>query len=156
MLRQPVCLVCALVAAFVGLQWMGGLPPAAGADAAPATPEPVEKSMHEFMEYVFEPGYKRLKPLLAAEPKENAAWKGIKGDALTLAEAGNLLLLRTPKEDGAVWTETSAAVRKLGGELYQAAKKKDYKQARSQYEAMLIQCNACHDKYAKGEHQLAP
>jgi hypothetical protein len=117
---------------------------------------PVEKDMHEFMEYVFQPTYKRLKLAMAAAPAENAAWKGIKADALILAEGGNLLLLRAPEKDAAAWNELSAAVREAGGKLYQAAKQKDYPAARPHYEAMLKKCNACHDQFADGEHQLAP
>ena len=112
--------------------------------------------MHEFMEYVFQPTYKRLKSSIAVEPADNNAWKGIKADALILAEGGNLLLLRSPKEDAAAWSDLSAAVRESGGSLYQSAKKKDYKSARQQYEVMLKKCNACHDKFADGEHQLSP
>lgn len=132
--------------------------PAAGA-GSPATsqakPEPVEKDMHEFMEYVFEPTYQRLKQAIASEP-DAARWKAIKSDALILAEGGNLLLVRTPAEDSKAWNEQSAVVRDLGGKLYAAAKKKDYKSARRDYEALLVNCNRCHTQFAKGEHQLAP
>ena len=65
--------------------------------------EPVEESMHEFMEYVFQPTYKRLKTQMAAEEKNNAAWKAVKSDSLILAESSNLLLLRLPKEDAKAW-----------------------------------------------------
>jgi hypothetical protein len=119
-------------------------------------PRPVEKDMHEFMEYVFEPTYQRLKQSMASEPADNPRWKRIKSDALILAEGGNLLLLRTPPEDSKTWDENSAAVRDLGGKLYASAKKKDYPSARRDYEAMLVNCNACHTKFAKGEHQLTP
>jgi hypothetical protein len=133
--------------------------PAAGADL-PATnhgkPEPVEKDMHEFMEYVFEPTYQRLKQSMAADSADNNRWKAIKSDALILAEGGNLLLVRTPAEDSKAWNEHSAAVRELGGKLYAAAKNKDVKAARSNYEALLVNCNRCHTQFAKGEHQLKP
>ena len=122
----------------------------------PNQPRPVEKDMHEFMEYIFQPTYKRLKHSIAGEPADNNAWKGIKADALILAEGGNLLLLRSPKVDATVWGELSAAVRESGGNLYQSAKKKDYKSARQHYEVMLNKCNVCHDKFADGEHQLSP
>ncbi len=125
--------------------------------AAPdGAPRPVEKDMHEFMEYVFQPTYKRLKQSMAAEPADRGAWKGIKSDSLILAEGGNLLLMHTPKEDAALWNELSVAVRDSGGQLYEAAKKRDYKTARQHYAVMLNKCNACHDKFAGGEHQLAP
>ena len=40
--------------------------------------------------------------------------------------------------------------------LYQAARKSDYPAARKAYTSMLQQCNACHKKFADGEHQLTP
>ena len=121
-----------------------------------AGPQPVDTSMHHFMEYVFEPNYKRLKASLASEPKDKQAWKGIKGDALTLAEATNLLMVRGPKQNGYAWAPLSLAVRTRGSELYQAARKSDYTAARKAYTAMLTNCNACHEKYADGKHQLQP
>ncbi len=116
----------------------------------------VEPDMHEFMEYMFEPGFKRLKPLMANEPTDRLGWKGIKGESLVLAEAGNLLLARVPEKDGEKWAELSAAVREQGGALYQAAKKRDFPTARRHYEAMVVKCNACHTHFAGGEHQLTP
>lgn len=124
--------------------------------AGAAEPQPVEDDMHEFMEYVFQPTYKRLKAAMATEPSENGAWKEIKSTSLILAEGGNLLLERAPEKDTAAWDEYSIAVRTLGGDLYHAAKKKDYAAASTAYKAMLQKCNACHDKFAHGEHQLAP
>jgi hypothetical protein len=129
---------------------------ALAAQGTPVGPKAVEPDMHEFMEYVFEPTYKRLKLSMAAAPANNSAWKGIKGDALVLAESGNLLLHRQPKDNVSTWDELSVAVRDAGGALYQSAKKKDFTTARQNYEMMLKKCNACHDKFAGGEHQLAP
>ena len=123
---------------------------------ADAAPEPVEESMHEFMEYVFQPTYRRLKASMAVEPKDKAGWKPIKADSLTLAEGGNLLLMRTPEEGGAAWDNYSVAVRVTGGELYQAARTRDYKLAKESYAKMLDNCNACHKKFADGKYQLQP
>lgn len=124
--------------------------------AASAAPAPVEDDMHEFMEYVFQPTYLRLQAAMAEEPADNAGWKAIKSDSLILAEGGNLLLIRPSEEAAGAWNEHSVAVRELGGELYGAAKAKDYASARRHYTAMLVRCNGCHDDFADGEHQLAP
>jgi len=126
-------------------------------DAKPADNDiqPVDEDIHHFMEYVFEPNYKRLKAALATEPADKQAWKGIKGDALTLAECANLLMMRVP-EDGYMWKNMSMGVRGQGSQLYQAARKSDYTSARKAYVGMLQQCNACHKKFADGEHQLTP
>lgn len=118
--------------------------------------EPVEPDMHEFMEYVFQPTFKRLKPVMASAPADNAGWKAIKADALILAEGGNLLLFRQPKDDVADWVKHSVQVRDFGGQLYRAAKAKDYASARKHYESMVQNCNACHQQFAGGEHILTP
>ena len=150
---------CGVFAA--GLIWFGttsDTPSIARADEArqAAGPAPVETDMHEFMEYAFQPAYLRLQAAIAAEPKDNAGWKAIKADALVLAEGGNLLLIRPAADDAADWNTYSVDVRRLGGELYAAARKKDFATARKQYQAMLVRCNACHDQFAGGEHQLEP
>lgn len=148
----------AIVAGFLGVYVSEESGPvrADDADAGPAAPEPVEDDMHEFMEYVFQPTYLRLKASMAEEPADNQAWKAIKSDSLILAEGGNLLLVRPPEEEADSWNAHAVAVRELGGELYAAAKAKDYEASRRHYTAMLIQCNRCHDDFAEGEHQLKP
>ncbi len=128
-----------------------------GDDAQPkAAPKPVDESMHHFMEYVFEPNYKRLKAAMSEAPKSKADWKAVKGDSLTLAEGANLLLLRAPEENGDDWRRLSVEVRQHGGALYQAARKSDYDSAHKAYVNMLHNCNACHKQFADGKHQLKP
>jgi hypothetical protein len=129
---------------------------AADAQGTSGGAAPVEDDMHEFMEYLFQPPYKRLKVSMAAAPTDNAGWKGIKSDSLILAEGGNLLLSHTPSENGDVWNEMSMSVRDTGKKMYQAGKSKDFASARTHYELLLKKCNACHDKFADGEHQLMP
>ena len=126
------------------------------ARAVASEPQPVDDSMHHFMEYVYEPAYKRLRTSMADEPADKQAWKGIKGDALTLAECANLLLSRAPDEDADTWRELSATVRGHGGDLYQAARQSDYAAASKAYKTMITSCNDCHDHFADGEHQLEP
>lgn len=130
---------------------------AAGDDAAPqAVTKPVEDSMHEFMEYVFQPPYKRLKASLASEPEDSRAWKVVKSDSLILAEVENLLLIRLPEEDAKAWACMSILTRDAGAELYQAARKRDYAAARKSFGAMLTKCNSCHKQFADGKYQLEP
>jgi hypothetical protein len=117
---------------------------------------PVEEDMHEFMEYVFQPNYNRLKSSMAKDEKDGAVWKEIKSSSLTLAEGGNLLLLRGPDEARADWTRHAASVRELGAKLYRAAKGKNSDQAQQLYETMLHNCNSCHEQFAGGEPQLKP
>ncbi|NIL97170.1 MAG: hypothetical protein GTO53_06360 [Planctomycetales bacterium] len=130
--------------------------PVGAAEPAGPSLEPVVESMHQFMEYVFEPNYKLLRQHLAAEPADKKGWKPIKAASLMLAESGNLLLLRTPEEEGARWNELSVAVRQLSGQLYHTARDRDYPSASKQYRALLQKCNACHQEFAEGKYQLQP
>jgi len=123
-----------------------------GADEA----EVVEDSMHEFMEYVFQPTYKRLKVTMAVAPEDNNGWKAMKSDSLILAESCNLLFVRTPEDDAADWKKHAAASRVKGAELYQAAKDKDFVKATLAYKSMLNNCNACHRQFEDGKHILQP
>ena len=126
-------------------------------DAKPADNDiqPVDDDIHHFMEYIFKPNYTRLKAAMAREPADKQAWRAIKEDSLTLAECANLLAMRVP-EDGYMWKDISIRVRDRGSQFYQAARKSDYASARKAYVSMLQQCNACHTKFADGEHQLMP
>jgi hypothetical protein len=117
---------------------------------------PVDASMHDFMEGVFQGPYRRLKAAIAAEPKDNPAWKTIRSEAIILAEGGNLLLIRKPEKDAEKWSEYSIASRDAGAELFKAAKKKDYAEARKAYEKMITHCNACHKQFDEGKNQLMP
>lgn len=125
-------------------------------ESAGAKVEPVEADMHELMEYAFEEPYKRLKAALATPPADRAAWKVIKSDALLLAEGGNLLLSRGPEKHRDAWERHSVEVRTVGAALYKAAKTRDHAAARPEWEALVQKCNACHNAFADGEHQLTP
>lgn len=150
---------CLLAAFVMTVGWLSSeslwVPSLFAADKQNAT-KPVESDMHEFMEYYFQPTFKRLQPAMASAPVNNAGWKTIKADSLILAEGGNLLLSRLPEEDVSDWVSQSTQVREFGQKLYQAAKSKDYATARKHYESMVQNCNACHQQFAGGEHILKP
>ncbi|MCA9110441.1 MAG: hypothetical protein KDA52_10860 [Planctomycetaceae bacterium] len=154
---RVVALASLLTVAVVGWQWSQSetLYAAQPQDVANDA-EPVESDMHEFMEYVFQPTYLRLKPLMSVTEPDNKTWKSIKADSLILAEGGNLLLIRQPEENAVDWVKHSVHVRDFGGQLYRAAKAKDYPLARKNYESMVENCNACHHQFAHGEHILNP
>jgi len=116
----------------------------------------VEDSMHEFMEYVFQPTYRRLKGAMAEEPSDKQGWKMIKSDSLILAESCNLLFARLPEDSADDWARHSAASRDGGDALYQAAGKKDFAAASTAWKGMLNNCNACHRQFEDGKHILSP
>lgn len=151
----PIVLVFALAGAFLYCSTAVRTTFAESKQSAP-TPVAVEDDMHEFMEYVFQPPYKRLRAALVEEPKDNNAWKSVKSDSLILAESANLLLTRAPEDNGPDWVAHSISVRKAGSTLYQSAKKRDYQATKKSFGSMLNKCNACHRQFEEGKHILKP
>ena len=115
---------------------------------------PVEKSMHQMMEYGFNPAYMRLQELMKLEDPEREQWKKIREETMVLAEGGNLLLYRLPEEDVEEWQKSAVAIREVGRDLYRAARTRRMNRARPAYEEMIKQCNACHTSHADGKYQL--
>ena len=154
-----IAFACATVAVIFATQ-PAGLKAGAAVSNSPVSAADeakiVEDSMHEFMEYVFQPTYKRLKVSMAAEPADNAGWKAVKSDSLILAESCNLLFVRKPDENAADWAKHAVASRDAGAELYKAAREKKFEPATAAYKMMLDNCNACHRQFEKGRHILTP
>ena len=117
---------------------------------------PVEDSMHEFMEYVFQPTYQRLKTSMVAVPADNKGWKALKSDSLILAESCNLLFGRKPEEHAEDWVKHAIAAKASGADLYKAAKNKEFEAATTAWKSMLNNCNACHKQFEDGKHILQP
>ncbi len=153
-----VAMILATAAALCGTGRRGLLSPesAQAGSAEPARMVPVEEDMHEFMEYFFQPTYRRLRATMQSSELNSAAWKGVKSDGLILAEGANLLFIRGPEEKREQWEKLATDVREHASELYQAGKKKSGDMAGKSYRAMIESCNACHNAFADGEHQLKP
>ena len=115
--------------------------------------EPVD-NMHHFMEYVYEPGYKGLKQVLAKKPEDRKAWKAFKNHALVIAESCALLAERGPEEakKNQQWVKITHGVYQDAKALYKSAGK--YDEAMKHYGVMIEKCNQCHKEFADGKYQL--
>lgn len=118
--------------------------------------KPMDVNMHDYMEGVFESSYRRLKPLVSKQPGNNSTWKSIRAESLVLGEGCNSLLFRLPENDADAWKSLAVENREACAALLAAAKEKNYETARKAYEVTLEKCNACHNKFAEGKHQMNP
>ena len=58
------------------------------------------------------PNFQALERLLKEKPTEDEAWRFMRGQALLIAENGNLLLMRPPRNPGeTMWMEKAANMR---------------------------------------------
>ncbi len=143
-----------------GLWLFGSVERVPGAERAQQknrrTIKPVEGDMHEFMGHLFGPTFERLRRSIASKPTSDGEWKNIATDALILGEGGNLLLVRSPDEQGDPWASNATGIRTFGSFVYRAAREKDYTTALFNYRHMVEQCNDCHREFAAGEPRLEP
>jgi hypothetical protein len=126
--------------------------PFARSQPRPTKPAPRLEPVAEtklLMEGMADPNLRALGKLLAARPKDAEAWAFARGQALLVAETGNLLLMRPPRtrEGQDPWLTHAAELRDNAAALARAAAAKDYLQARTSLAAVANSCNRCHQSF---------
>jgi cytochrome c556 len=101
------------------------------------------------MEGLALPNYRGLEGLLKKEPADAEAWAFARGQALLLAEAGNLLLLRPPRtpEGQDAWFRHSVELREAAAALARTAGSRDYARSRAGLADVANSCNRCHQTF---------
>jgi hypothetical protein len=95
------------------------------------------------------PNFRGLEKLLKDKPREKEAWVFARGQALLIAETGNLLLLRPPRSKAAVqaWQTRVTSLRTAATQLARTLANKDFDGARKDLTALANACNACHKQF---------
>jgi hypothetical protein len=103
------------------------------------------------------PNLRGLAKLLADRPADAEAWGFARGQALLLAETGNLLLLRPPRTAAGEepWMRHASELREAGAGLARAAAAKDYAKSRTALAGVANACNRCHNTF-RVPHRVDP
>lgn len=119
-----------------------------GAGKAAPKPEPVADTKL-LMEGLAGPNMRGLGRLLREKPENAEAWGFARGQALLLAETGNLLLIRPPRaaDAQAGWLGHAADLRDAADKLARAAAAKDYAKSRAALAGVANVCNRCHQGF---------
>lgn len=98
------------------------------------------------MEGLAQPNYRALeKHLQGKGPQDVETWKFARGQALLVAETGNLLLLRPPRNDGRdAWMRRAAEMRQTAGELARHLGNRELARSRAALRDLTDECNSCH------------
>ena len=80
-------------------------------------------------------------------PQGDQEWKTVQDSALTLAEAGNLLLLPGRAKDSGDWVKFSKQLITQGAKAFQAANARDAKSLEGIGNDIDDVCETCHAKY---------
>ena len=101
------------------------------------------------MEGLASPNLRGLAKLLHDKPKDAEAWGFARGQALLIAETGNLLLLRPPrtKTGEEPWMQHASDLRASAATLARAVATKDYARSRSALAGVANACNRCHQTF---------
>jgi hypothetical protein len=126
--------------------------PAAPQTGGRFTPRPVPVAETKLlMEGINLPNYSGLERLLRERPADAEAWTFARGQALLIAENGNLLLLRPPRNQGRdVWLDRAAELRNMAVRLARDAARQDYDRSRREFIALADACNRCHQTFRVG------
>jgi hypothetical protein len=109
--------------------------------------EPVAET-RLLMEGIVHANYKGLDKMLSGRPEDAEDWTFARGQALLIAESGNLLLLRPPKLQGQdAWNKSSVEMREAATRLARAASARDLNTARSRLVEVSNSCNKCHQAF---------
>jgi hypothetical protein len=101
------------------------------------------------MEGLANPNLLGLGKILSEKPADSEAWRFARGQALLVAETGNLLLLRPPQSESGqeTWMKYATELRDSGATLARAAAAKDYSKSRVALAAVANVCNRCHQAF---------
>jgi hypothetical protein len=102
------------------------------------------------MEGLMQPNYRGLERALKARPADETAWVYARGQALLIAETGNLLMLRPPKTSGQdAWLELASDLREKATKLARSVASKDLDRSRTGLVELATTCNRCHTTFGQ-------
>src|SRR5262245_36275607 len=100
------------------------------------------------MEGLNQANFRGLERLLKQKPADAEAWTFIRGQALLIAETGNLLMLRPPHNSGeTAWMERSTELRETAATLARQAAARDYEGSRATLDKLANTCTRCHQSF---------
>jgi cytochrome c553 len=117
------------------------------AQAPRPQPAPIAET-RLLMEGLTLPNFKGIDRLLRQKPKDNDDWTFLRGQALLIAETGNLLLMRPPRNGGeTAWQNHAADLRAAADRMARAAAARDYEQSKVRLAELATMCNRCHQTF---------
>jgi Cytochrome C' len=109
--------------------------------------EPVAET-RLLMEGMAQANFNGLERLLKDKPADNETWAFARGQALLIAETGNLLMLRPPKNPGeTAWMDHSRELRDAATALAKNTAARDYEGSRNALGDLAVSCNRCHQTF---------
>ena len=106
-------------------------------------------TMSQLMIYIIYPASDALFYIERDPPKTDTQWNTISGQALMVAEAGNLLMMPGRSRDDE-WNKDAKLMIDAGKAAYKAARAKDMDGILALNDQLTASCTTCHFKYRRG------
>ena len=136
--------------AFAGLAMLAGVLPSAAQERLPRPTGKVAPRLEAvaetklLMEGLAHANFRGMEKLLRQRPGDVQTWTFLRGQALLVAETGNLLLLRPPHNQGqSLWMERATVLRAQAVKLARAAARADYATCKAGLRELATACNRC-------------
>jgi cytochrome c556 len=115
---------------------------------APAEPFPPAASVKQLMlDLIYPSSNEILLAINRGGPNAEREWAAVRRSALTLAESGNLLSLRSRARDQGDWIKDAKLLVDAGNAVYKAAQAKDSIALAAIAAALDASCTTCHKQY---------
>lgn len=115
------------------------------------TMEPVAETSL-LMQGLAKSNFRGLERNLGKKPADAETWTFMRGQALLLAETGNLLMLRPPRNDGqGEWMDRATEFRASATRLARLAGNRNYEGTRNALAEVAATCNRCHKQFRVAE-----
>ena len=115
----------------------------------PVAPQPVG-SMNELMRDVIYPPSDAIFYIQRNPPQNDQDWTVLRGTALTLAESGNLLMMKERARDQGDWMRDAKLLVDAGTDAWKAAQNKDLDAIVALNDRLYVACVTCHEQYRPG------
>jgi hypothetical protein len=112
--------------------------------------------MSELMVRIIYPASDALFYIESRTPKTDAEWGALEGQALMLAESGNLMMMPGRARDQKEWMTYSRLMLDAAADALAAAKKHDVDGIVFVGEKLLESCTGCHKAYRKDYGRKPP
>jgi hypothetical protein len=100
------------------------------------------------MEGIDQANFQGLEKLLKNKELDAEGWNFARGQALLIAESGNLLMLRPPKNPGQDnWMKAAMDLRDAAGAYARSLSARDLEKSRTGLSQLANTCNSCHQAF---------
>jgi hypothetical protein len=117
------------------------------AAAAQSPPMQPASTMSELMVKIIYPASDAIFYIATRQPKTDAEWADLQGQALAVAESANLLMMPGRARDQDRWMDDARLMLDAGRAAFRAAKAKDVAALEALNDQLYVSCTTCHQHY---------